>query len=41
MKEREMKKIAQFIDRALKNKEDSGKIKGEVKKLAVRFIFTD
>ena len=39
MKEKEMKKIAQFIDRALKNKEDSGKIREEVKKLAVQFTF--
>ncbi len=39
MKEGELRKIAQFIDRALKNKEDSGKIKEEVRKLAVKFIF--
>lgn len=39
MKEKEMIKIAGFIDRALKNKEDSGKIRGEVKKLAQRFNF--
>ena len=39
MKEREMKKIARLIHRALQNKEDSGKIKSEVKKLAIRFVF--
>jgi glycine hydroxymethyltransferase len=39
MKEKEMLKIAGFIDRALKNKENFGKIKEEVKKLAQRFIF--
>ena len=39
MKEREMKKIARLIHRALQNKEDSGKIKSEVKKLAVKFAF--
>ena len=35
----EMKKIAALIHRALQNKEDSGKIKSEVKKLAVKFAF--
>lgn len=39
MKAGEMKKIARFIDRALKNKEDSGNIREEVKKLALRFVF--
>ena len=39
MKEKEMRKIAGFIDRALKNKEDFGKIREEVKKLAQRFVF--
>jgi len=39
MKEKEMVKIAGFIDRALKNKEDSDKIKEEVKKLAIKFTF--
>lgn len=41
MKEKEMKKIARLIDRVLKNKEDSGKIREEVKKLAEKFVFTD
>lgn len=39
MKGKEMLKIAGFIDRALKNKEDSGKIREDVKKLAQRFTF--
>src|SRR3989344_5149653 len=39
MKEREMKKIAALIHRALQNKEDSGKIRKEVKVLAKKFVF--
>ena len=39
MKEREMKKIARLIHRALQNKEDSGKIRKEVKVLAKKFVF--
>ncbi|MBI2055141.1 MAG: serine hydroxymethyltransferase, partial [Candidatus Sungbacteria bacterium] len=39
LKEKEMKKIAALIHRALQNKEDSGKIKKEVKNLANKFIF--
>ncbi|MEK7077473.1 MAG: serine hydroxymethyltransferase, partial [Patescibacteria group bacterium] len=39
MKEKEMKKIAGLIHRVLQNKENSGKIKKEVKNLATKFIF--
>ena len=39
MKEKEMGHIASLIHRVLQNKEDTGKIKKEVKTLAKRFIF--
>lgn len=39
MKEKEMKKIAGFIDRALQKKESLGIIKREVAKLAKQFIY--
>ncbi|MDP2917986.1 MAG: serine hydroxymethyltransferase, partial [bacterium] len=39
LKEKDMKKIANLIDQALKNKEKPDRIKKEVKKLANKFIF--